>query len=93
MSPSTDHSTKPLAAAKEPEKPTDRAKLGWKWSRAVDANGIPIGWAIDGANRNDIPMLEPTIATIAERGLLAVIIIGRLLDYRNRWSPASRPAR
>jgi hypothetical protein len=75
------------------KKPTDRAKLGWKWSRAVDANGIPIGWAIDGANRNDIPMLEPTIAAIAERGLLAVIIIGRLLDYRNRWSPASRPAR
>jgi len=36
--------------------PTDRAKLGWKWSLAVDAAGIPIGWAIDGANRNDIPM-------------------------------------
>jgi transposase len=53
--------------------PTDRAKLGWKWSLAVDANGIAIGWAIDGANRNDIPMLEPTIAAIAERGLLADI--------------------
>ena len=28
--------------------PTDRAKLGWKWSILTDRNGIPIGWAIDG---------------------------------------------
>ena len=40
--------------------PTDRAKLGWKWSVAADANGIPLGWAIDGANRNDVELLEPT---------------------------------
>ena len=53
--------------------PVDRAKLGWKWSLAVDANGIPIGWTIDGANRNDIPMLEPTLDAIAERGLLCDI--------------------
>ena len=31
--------------------PTDRAKLGWKWSILTDAKGIPIGWTIDGANR------------------------------------------
>ena len=24
--------------------PTDRGKLGWKWSVASDMNGIPIGW-------------------------------------------------
>ena len=36
--------------------PTDRAKLGWKWSVAVDAQGIPLGWAIDGANRNDLKL-------------------------------------
>ena len=41
--------------------PTDRAKLGWKWSIATDANGIPIGWAIDGANRNDVKLLGPTL--------------------------------
>ena len=41
--------------------PTDRAKLGWKWSVAVDANGIPIAWAIDGANRNDVKLLGPTL--------------------------------
>jgi transposase len=53
--------------------PTDRAKLGWKWSVASDGHGIPIGWAIDGANRNDVRMLEPTLDAIAERGLLVDI--------------------
>ena len=33
--------------------PTDRAKLRWKWSILTDLRGIPIGWAVDGANRND----------------------------------------
>ena len=50
--------------------PTDRAKLGWKWSVAVDANGIPIGWVVDGANRNDIKLLEPTLDAIDGNGLL-----------------------
>ena len=47
--------------------PTDRAKLGWKWSIATDAHGIPIGWAIDGANRNDVKMLDPTLDDLAQR--------------------------
>ena len=53
--------------------PTDRAKLGWKWSVAVERHGIPIGWTIDGANRNDIGLLEPTIQAIIANGLLADI--------------------
>lgn len=53
--------------------PTDRAKLGWKWSVACDRHGIPIGWVIDGANRNDVRLLEPTLDAIAERGLLVDI--------------------
>ena len=53
--------------------PTDRAKLGWKWSVAADANGIPLGWAIDGANRNDVELLEPTLADVARVGLLGEI--------------------
>ena len=53
--------------------PTDRAKLGWKWSVAVERHGIPIGWTIDGANRNDIPLLEPTIKAVAGNGFLADI--------------------
>ena len=51
--------------------PTDRAKIGWKWSIATDLFGIPIGWVIDGANRNDSVLLEPTLQAVADRGLLA----------------------
>jgi hypothetical protein len=51
----------------------DRAKLGWKWSVAADANGIPVGWAIDGANRNDLKLLAPTLADVARVGLLSEI--------------------
>src|SRR3954468_12444518 len=53
--------------------PTDRGKLGWKWSVAVDRHGVPIGWAIDGANRNDVRMLIPTIEAVAAVGLLVDI--------------------
>ena len=48
--------------------PVDRGKLGWKWSLLTDRNGIPVSWAADGANRNDITLFEPTVA--AAGGLL-----------------------
>ena len=44
--------------------PTDRGKLGVKRSVMVEATGIPIGLAIDGANRNDCKLAEPTISSI-----------------------------
>jgi len=50
--------------------PTDRGKTGWKWSLATDTNGVPIGWIVDGANRNDSVLLAPTLDDVAERGLL-----------------------
>jgi transposase len=53
--------------------PTDRAKLGWKWSVASERHGILVGWVIDGANRNDVAMLEPTLAAVSDAGLLADI--------------------
>lgn len=53
--------------------PTDRGKLGWKWSIVTDLHGIPFGWAIDGANRNDSIMLAPTLDAAGGRGLLAEI--------------------
>ena len=37
--------------------PTDRAKLGWKWSVLTDRHGIPIGWTAEGANRKRPVML------------------------------------
>jgi len=53
--------------------PTDRAKLGWKWSVLTDAMGIPIAWTVEGANRNDSVLLVPTLEAAAGRGLLADI--------------------
>ena len=50
--------------------PTDRGKSGWKWSVATDANGVPIGWVSEGANRNDSVLLAPTLDDVNERGLL-----------------------
>ena len=50
--------------------PVDRGKLGWKWSVASERGGIPIAWAIDGANRHDVALLEPTLDAITATGLL-----------------------
>jgi transposase len=50
--------------------PTDRGRKGYKWSIATDKAGIPLGWAIDGANRHDIPLLQPTLAFVEQTGLL-----------------------
>jgi transposase len=53
--------------------PTDRGKLGWKWSLLADRDGIPFGWATDGANRHDTILLPATLAAAAQRGLLGEI--------------------
>ena len=53
--------------------PTDRGKSGWKWSLATDRVGIPLAWAIDGANRNDMALLAPTLTEIDTRGLLGEV--------------------
>lgn len=64
--------------------PVDRAKLGWKWSVAVDRHGIPVGWVIDGANRNDVTMLEPTLDAVTATGLdldIGTLSLDRGYDY------------
>ena len=53
--------------------PVDRGKSGWKWSLLCDRAGIPVGWAADGANRNNQMLLEPTLADAERRGLLAEV--------------------
>ncbi len=44
--------------------PTDRAKRGTKRSLCTDANGVPIGLAIEAANRHDYLLLEATLETV-----------------------------
>ena len=48
----------------------DRGKSGWNWSLLCDRAAIPVGWATDGANRNDCTLLEPTLRA-APQGLVA----------------------
>ncbi len=64
--------------------PVDHAKLGWKWSDAVDAAGIPISWATDAANRNDLELLAPSLDAVEAHGLLpdiGTLSLGRGYDY------------
>jgi transposase len=64
--------------------PTDRGKCGWKWSVAADGHGLPIGWAIDGANRNDLRLLHPTLDAIEATGLhhdIGMLHLDRGYDY------------
>ncbi|MGH7488034.1 MAG: IS5 family transposase [Acidimicrobiales bacterium] len=50
--------------------PTDRGKSGWKWSLLTDRDGIPVGWATDGANRHDTVLFGSTLEAAGRRGLL-----------------------
>lgn len=49
---------------KSGKNPTDRGKGGAKRSLLTEANGIPIGLVVDGANRNDFKLTRQTIESI-----------------------------
>ena len=44
--------------------PTDRAKSGVKRSVLTEGHGVPIGLAVEGANRHDMKMVRDTIESI-----------------------------
>jgi transposase len=44
--------------------PTDRGKVGTKRSVLTDGGGVPLGLAVEGANRNDFKMARATIESI-----------------------------
>jgi putative transposase len=44
--------------------PTDRGKRGVKRSVLTDGRGVPLGAAIDGANRNDHKLMRPTLGAV-----------------------------
>jgi transposase len=50
--------------------PTDRGKLGIKWSLLTDRHGIPISSVLAGANRHDTMLFAPTLHGAQARGLL-----------------------
>jgi transposase len=54
----------PLGGEETGKNPTDRAKKGAKRSLLVEAEGIPVGLATDGANRPDMKMTRETLESI-----------------------------
>ena len=44
--------------------PPDRGKIGAKRSLLTEGGGVPIGLAVEGANRNDFKMVRETIESI-----------------------------
>jgi putative transposase len=54
----------PLGEEKTGPNPTDRAKRGVKRSLLVEGSGVPLGLAVEGANRNDFKMWRATLESI-----------------------------
>src|SRR3989454_12196049 len=52
------------AGKKTGPNPTDRAKDGVKRSLLTEGGGVPIGLAVDGANRNDFKLVKETLESI-----------------------------
>ena len=55
----------PLGGGKVGKNPTDRGTSGTKRRVLTDGGGIPLGLAVDGANRNEFKMARETIERIA----------------------------
>ena len=54
----------PLGGERTGRNPTDRGKLGTKRSLLTEANGVPVGLAVEGANRHDKKLAEATLESI-----------------------------
>lgn len=54
----------PLGQEQTGPNPTDRAKRGVKRSLLVEGHGVPLGLAVEGANRNDFKMGRMTLESI-----------------------------
>jgi putative transposase len=54
-----------LGGKKVGKNPTDRGKIGTKRRVLTDGRGVPIGLAVDGANRNDFKLTRETIESLA----------------------------
>lgn len=54
----------PLGGEKTGSNPTDRGKSGVKRSLLTEGHGVPIGLAIEGANRHDMKLVRRTIESL-----------------------------
>ena len=55
---------RPWAGGKTGPNPTDRGKSGVKRSLLTEAQGIPVGLAVDGANRHDMKLVRATLDSV-----------------------------
>jgi hypothetical protein len=84
------HTKAPVNGDKAGRSPVDRGKQGLKRSTLVEARGVPLGLACDGANRHDSKLLEPTIAA-AEQQLGALPAGARIhLDSAYQGKPCRK---
>src|SRR4051812_8149771 len=58
----------PLGGERTGKTPTDRGKRGAKRSLLTEANGVPVGLAVEGANRHDKKLVEATLESIPVEG-------------------------
>ena len=54
----------PLGGGKTGPNPTDRGKSGVKRSLLTEAQGVPVGLAVDGANRHDMKLVRATVDSL-----------------------------
>jgi putative transposase len=54
----------PLSGEKTGPNPTDRGKSGVKRSLLTEGHGVPIGLAVEGANRHDMKLVRVTIESL-----------------------------
>ena len=54
----------PLGGEATGPNPTDRAKSGVKRSLLSEGHGVPLGVAVTGANRHDMKLTQPTLASL-----------------------------
>ena len=54
----------PLGGERTGQNPTDRGQLGAKRSLLTEANAVPVGLAVEGANRHDKKLVEATLESI-----------------------------
>jgi putative transposase len=54
----------PLGGEDTGRNPTDRGKQGAKRSLLTEGHGVPIGLAVEGANRHDMKLVRETIENI-----------------------------
>src|ERR1700761_1530751 len=54
----------PLGGERTGRNPTDRGKQGTKRSLLTEANGVPVGLAVEGANRHDKKLAEAPLESI-----------------------------